>query len=115
MPIAKKYPLEDLKEALLNYPLPKNRRLTIAYVLLSGVNDGLEDAHSLTSFLSGLRVKINLIAFNPWKGAPFQRPLDARVLTFKEYLLEKNYTAIVRKSRGGDVGGACGQLALQEA
>jgi 23S rRNA (adenine2503-C2)-methyltransferase len=111
MPIAKKYPLNQLKDALLSYPLPKNRRLTIAYVLIDKVNDSKKDALSLIRFVSGLRVKINLIAFNPWEGSPFNRPTDENVEEFRNILLEKNFTAIVRKSRGSEVLGACGQLA----
>ncbi|MDR2338911.1 MAG: 23S rRNA (adenine(2503)-C(2))-methyltransferase RlmN, partial [Deltaproteobacteria bacterium] len=110
MPVARKYPLKDLKEALLAYPLPPKRRLTIAWVLLDGVNDSLADARALSRFLGGLRAKVNLIPFNPWPGAPFGRPSEKRVLEFQELLLGKKITTIVRKSRGSQVGGACGQL-----
>jgi 23S rRNA (adenine2503-C2)-methyltransferase len=115
MPVARAHPLPALKEALLAYPLPRDRRLTVAYVLLDGVNDSLADARALSRFLSGLRSKVNLIPFNPWPGAPFGRPPDARVEAFKAFLLGKHHTAIVRKSKGSSVGGACGQLALQGA
>jgi 23S rRNA (adenine2503-C2)-methyltransferase len=111
MPIARKYPLNLLKETLLHYPLPSKRRFTIAYVLLKDVNDKKEDALALSRYLTGLRVKINLIAFNPWEGAPFERPEDVKVEEFRQVLIDKNHTAIVRKSRGSVVGAACGQLA----
>ncbi|MDR2199429.1 MAG: 23S rRNA (adenine(2503)-C(2))-methyltransferase RlmN [Deltaproteobacteria bacterium] len=114
MPAARAYPLKDLKEALLNYPLPKNRRFTVAYVLLKGVNDGPRDLKALSRYLTGLRVKINLIAFNPWPGAPFEAPEAERVEEFRRGLLAKNFTALVRKSRGSSVGAACGQLRAEE-
>jgi 23S rRNA (adenine2503-C2)-methyltransferase len=114
MPIAKKYTLTDLKEALLKYPLPKGSRITISYVIMGGVNDELKDAKALVNYLHGLKVKINLIPFNPWKGAPFKPPLEARVQFFKMYLTDRHFTTVIRKSRGEAVGGACGQLAIPE-
>lgn len=111
MPINKKYPLAELKRALLAYPLPRGRRFTIAYVLLGGLNDSLAEARQLVAFLHGLKVKINLIPFNPWPGAPFEAPPEGRVTAFRDFLNAKHHTAMIRRSKGGRVGGACGQLA----
>lgn len=111
MPINKKYPLAELKQALTAYSLPRGRRFTIAYVLLGGVNDSLKEARQLVSFLHGLKVKVNLIPFNPWPGAPFKAPEENRVLTFRDFLNSKHHTAMIRHSKGRRVGGACGQLA----
>jgi 23S rRNA (adenine2503-C2)-methyltransferase len=60
--------------------------------------------------LTGLKVKINLIPFNPWPGAPFSRPQDAAAEAFRDVLLEKNHTVIIRRSNGLSVDAACGQL-----
>ncbi|MDR1165925.1 MAG: 23S rRNA (adenine(2503)-C(2))-methyltransferase RlmN [Deltaproteobacteria bacterium] len=105
------YPLNDLKETLESHPLPPGRRLTIAYALLKGVNDSLAEARELTRFLAGLKIKINLIPFNPWPGAPFASPEESAILRFRDYLAEKNYAVTLRRSKGGAVAGACGQLA----
>jgi 23S rRNA (adenine2503-C2)-methyltransferase len=115
MPGASRLPLADLKEALKRWPLPQNRRITLAWVLLKGVNHRPEDARALTRFASGLRVKINLIPFNPWPGAPFARPADDECEEFRMRLVDKHFTALIRRSRGGGAGGACGQLALEGA
>ncbi|MEW6266436.1 MAG: 23S rRNA (adenine(2503)-C(2))-methyltransferase RlmN [Thermodesulfobacteriota bacterium] len=111
MPINRRYPLEELHRALEAFPLPRGRRITIAYVLLAGVNDAEKDAHNLARFLHGLKVKINLIPFNRWDGAEFERPGEEAVLAFQETLARKNYTVMIRKSKGQDVSAACGQLA----
>ena len=111
MPINKKYPLTELKKTLAAWPLSRSRRITIAYVLLKDVNDRPEQALALSRFLTGLKVKINLIPFNPWPEAPFAAPSLAAVEKFKEVLVNKNHTVIVRWSKGGKVSAACGQLA----
>lgn len=111
MPVNRKYSMERLHKVLAEYPLPRGRRVTIAYVMLAGVNDSLKHAAELSRYLHGLRVKVNLIPFNPWPGAEFDRPRDETVNEFQDYLLGKNFTVIVRKSKGTDVAAACGQLA----
>ncbi|MDR2934476.1 MAG: hypothetical protein LBV70_01130 [Candidatus Adiutrix sp.] len=113
MPINRRYPLAELKKALAAWPLTRGRRLTIAYVLLKGVNDGPEMAVKLNRFLTGLKVKINLIPFNSWPGAPFETPGPAAVAEFQAALLQKGHTAPVRWSKGGGLSAACGQLAAQ--
>jgi 23S rRNA (adenine2503-C2)-methyltransferase len=114
MPINCKYPLEKLHRALAIFPLPSRRRITIAYVMLAGVNDSQEQALQLSRYLHGLKVKVNLIPFNPWPGSEFETPTDEQIMVFQEILTAKNYTAIIRKSKGRDVSAACGQLAAQD-
>ena len=111
MPVAKRYPLPALMEALRAYPLPPRRRITIEYVLLRGVNDRPEHARALLRLVRGLRCKFNLIPFNPFPGAEFSRPEERDVEAFQRILTEAGYTAPVRRSRGEDIGAACGQLA----
>ena len=113
MPINRRYPLAELKKELAAWPLTRGRRLTIAYVLLRGVNDEMGLAVKLSRFLTGLKVKINLIPFNPWPGAPFEAPDPEAVAEFQAALVQKGHTAPVRWSKGGALGAACGQLAAQ--
>jgi 23S rRNA (adenine2503-C2)-methyltransferase len=113
MPINRRYPLAALKKELAAWPLPRGRRLTIAYVLLKGVNDEPAMAVKLSRFLTGLKVKINLIPFNPWPRAPFEAPDQAAVEEFQAILVKKGHTAPVRWSKGGGLSAACGQLAAQ--
>jgi 23S rRNA (adenine2503-C2)-methyltransferase len=84
--------------------------ITFEYVLLAGVNDTLKDAKRLTKLLRPLRAKLNLIPFNPFKGCAFQRPDEATVLSFQKVLTDRHYTTIIRRSKGTDIGAACGQL-----
>ena len=102
--------LETLLTACRRYPLGPNRRLTFEYVLLSGVNDHLADATRLVRLLRAMRCKINLIPFNEFPGSPFRRPTDQHVRRFQSVLREAGLDVFVRKSRGRDVLGACGQL-----
>jgi 23S rRNA (adenine2503-C2)-methyltransferase len=96
--------------ACREYPLAPRRRITFEYVLLKGVNDSPADAVRLSSLLRGIPAKVNLIPFNPYEGAEFERPDDSTVLAFQKILVDRHITAIIRKSKGRDVGAACGQL-----
>ncbi len=110
MPVNRRYPLAGLMEALRAYPLPGKKRLTLEYVLLGGINDRPGDARRLLALIRGLRCKVNLIPFNPFEGAPYRRPSDEAVAEFRDILMKGGYLAVIRKSRGADIGAACGQL-----
>jgi 23S rRNA (adenine2503-C2)-methyltransferase len=115
MPINKKYPLGALMQALADYPLPKRRRITIEYTLVSGKNDDPSEAKKLASLVAGLPVKINLIPMNPIGGSDLGPPGRSRVEAFQAALVERGLSCFVRKRRGDDVSAACGQLALEGA
>ena len=108
--INRSYPLKTLMEACRAYPLSPRRRLFFEYILLKGVNDSEEDAHRLIRLLKGIRCKVNLIPFNEYPGAPFQRPSEETVLRFQKILLGGKLMVFIRKSRGRDILAACGQL-----
>jgi 23S rRNA (adenine2503-C2)-methyltransferase len=110
MPINKKFPIEQVLQACRDYPNPPRRRITFEYVLISGINDTLADAHRLVKLLNGIRCKLNLIPFNEFPGCEFKRPLPETILQFQKVLIDNNYTAILRESRGQDILAACGQL-----
>jgi 23S rRNA (adenine2503-C2)-methyltransferase len=116
MPAASRlHSLSSLLAACRAYPLPPHRRLTFEYVLLGEVNDRPDDARRLVSLLRGLRSKVNLIPFNPFPGSRFRRPSDHAVQLFQEILRRAGIDTFVRRSRGRDVLGACGQLGLLPA
>ncbi|MBM4120648.1 MAG: 23S rRNA (adenine(2503)-C(2))-methyltransferase RlmN [Nitrospira sp.] len=108
--VNKLHPLKRLLAACRSYPLPPHRKLTFEYVLLAGENDAEEDAKRLVKLLRGIRCKVNLIPFNPFPGSPFKRPADRTVLRFQSVLRQAGFDALIRKSKGRDVLGACGQL-----
>ena len=113
MPINKKYPIEVLIDCLKKYPLKPQRRHTIEYVLLEGINDSDEDAERLAKWLQGVPCKINLIPFNFFDSSEYRPPSENRVLDFQNYLMKRNFSAFIRKNRATDILGACGQLATQ--
>ena len=110
MPVNRSYPIGELIRACKDYSMPKRRRITFEYVLLSGVNDSPRDAERLARLLRGVRCKINLIAFNEYPGSEFTTPGPDAVRQFREILVRHGYTAILRKSKGADILAACGQL-----
>lgn len=65
MPINRHHGLEELKKALIDYPLAARRVIFIEYILIKGINDTKKDAEKLVGYLSGLTVRVNLIAYNP--------------------------------------------------
>jgi len=110
MPINRKHPIEEVLATLKRLPLAPRRRFTIAYVLIGGENDGLQDAQKLVRLLHGLRCKVNLIPFNPFPETDLRRPKEEDVTAFQEFLRSKGLSTHIRWSRGGDVLAACGQL-----
>jgi len=110
MPVNRSWNVETLIAALKKYPLAPRQRIFFEYVMLDGVNDSPEDARRLARLLRGVRAKVNLIPFNDWDGAPFQRPPLPRILAFQSILLDTEITTTVRWSKGEDIGAACGQL-----
>jgi 23S rRNA (adenine2503-C2)-methyltransferase len=112
MPINRRYPLAELMAALRAYPLPKRRRITVEYTLVSGRNDEPAEAKKLARLLRGLPVKINLIPMNPIDASTLGPPDAARVAAFQGVLIEAGYSCFVRRRRGDDVSAACGQLVL---
>lgn len=115
VPINKKYPLEELLEAGLNYisRLGEKRVLTIEYTLLKGINDQLEHANQLILLLKNIPCKINLIPFNPFPHSGYERPTNNAVRRFQDMLYNAGFNVTVRATRGDDIDAACGQLVGQ--
>jgi 23S rRNA (adenine2503-C2)-methyltransferase len=110
MPITKKWTIEKLMAALREFPLRSRERLTFEYVLLGGVNDGVQHAREMVDLIRGLRAKVNLIALNSGPEIPFATPSDERVLAFQSVLTRAGIPAFIRRPRGRDIYAACGQL-----
>jgi 23S rRNA (adenine2503-C2)-methyltransferase len=115
MPINRRYPLKSLLAACRAFPLPRGRRLTFAYVLISGVNDSPTQAQELARLLQGFRAKINLIPLNTDPRLVLAPPPAARVLEFQEILRQQHYPVFIRESRGQEIAAACGQLVGERA
>lgn len=111
VPINKKWNIETLLDALRDYPKASNsERITFEYVMLKGINDSDADAHRLVELIKGIPAKINLIPFNEWPGAPYERSSNNRIRAFSEIVFRAGYASPVRTPRGEDIMAACGQL-----
>ena len=103
----------DWLDACRAFPSKQGRRLTFEYVLLGGFNDTDADADRLVALLAGMTAKVNLIAYNENPGLGFASPSPERALAFRARLERRGLTATLRKNRGRDIAGACGQLAIE--
>ncbi|MHC3126916.1 50S rRNA methyltransferase [Brevundimonas sp. GN22] len=111
VPLNKKYPLEQLMEAIRAYPgLGNSKRVTFEYVMLKGVNDSPDEARALCKLISGIPAKINLIPFNPWPGTDYECSDWKAIETFAAILNRAGYASPIRTPRGRDILAACGQL-----
>ena len=111
MPVNRRYPLAELISACEDYLAAGGRKITFEYVLLKGVNDRPADAERLARLARRLGAKVNLIAFSPVAGLPFERPDPEAVAAFAGRLRNKGIAVTVRSSKGSDIQAACGQLA----
>ena len=110
MPVNRVWNLEALAQALGRFPLQSGERITIEYVLLKGVSDSQEDGRRLAAFAGRFPAKVNLIPFNPHEGSGFEAPEESRIGALCRLLSDSAVPVSVRRSRGQDVAGACGQL-----
>ena len=115
VPLNKKYPIARLLEACRRYTSGRagqsRRHVTFEYVMLQGVNDSPAQARALARILGDVPAKVNLIPFNPYPGIAYRRSTPAAIDRFRDILLGKNIFTVTRKTRGGDIDAACGQLA----
>jgi 23S rRNA (adenine2503-C2)-methyltransferase len=122
LPVASRRPVVEVVAALRAYPMPPRCRITVECVLVGGINDGVRHARDVARLLSGLRCKVNLIPFNPWRepspeeatrpgaGPAMRAPPPSAVEAFQETLAAAGLSTFVRKPRGADILAACGQL-----
>jgi len=113
MPVNKKYPLKVLIYTAKEYTDITHRIITFEYVIIKNINDKKEDARKLANLLKGMNTKVNLILFNPVEdsGRKFDTIKPQKLEDFKKVLEKEKIKFTVRRSRGIDIQGACGQLA----
>lgn len=111
VPINKRWNIQTLLSTLRDYPrLSNSERITFEYVMLKDVNDSDADARRLVKLIAGIPAKINLIPFNEWPGAPYQRSHWERIEAFADVIFKAGYASPIRTPRGEDIMAACGQL-----
>lgn len=111
MPINKTYPLESLVETAYAFYRQYGQPLTFEYICIDGENDTDEAVEQLTALLAHVPCKINLIPYNSYKNGCFTAPSEEKIHLFSQKLFNNGLTVTVRKSKGRDICGACGQLA----
>ena len=110
MPIANKYPLDEILDACEYYRDVTGRRITLEYSLISGVNDTDDDMAGLTAIARRLRSHVNLIPVNPIEEVSYRATGPAAVSALKNKLEKNNINVTIRREMGRDIQGACGQL-----
>jgi 23S rRNA (adenine2503-C2)-methyltransferase len=112
VPINKKYPIKSLMESCMRY-IEKAPRdfITFEYVMLSGVNDSIDQAKELIKITQNVPCKFNLIPFNPFPKSGYECSSRPTIHAFQKVLMDAGIITTVRKTRGDDIDAACGQLA----
>ena len=110
IPWAKRVSIDELIAAAKYYFDKTGREVTLEYILLGGVNDAEHHAMKLTSVARKMRSNVNLIAYNPVAGLPYNAPEEEAVVRFESLLRSRGVNVHVRRSRGADIDAACGQL-----
>ena len=113
MKVNRSYPLKELKDALLRFQHHQDRRLTLEYCMLSGVNTDRKSAEQLASFVKGLDALVNLIPWNPIPELGFRTPAEEEIRQFEKDLKSLGINYTIRRSKGRSISGACGQLATE--
>ena len=114
MPINKVYPIDELMKSLDEYYSKTNRRLTIEYIMLDGVNDSENCAIELSKLLKGRNCYVNLIPYNETKNIQFKRSKMRQISTFYDILKKNGINVTIRREFGGNISAACGQLRSKE-
>ena len=114
MPVNKAYPLDELIVSLKEYIKKTNRRVTIEYVMLKGVNDSNSNALELADLLKGMNIYVNLIPYNETSHIEFKKTEKENILKFYDTLKKNGINVTIRKEFGSGIDAACGQLRAKE-
>ena len=110
MKINRAYKIEDIMKALDYYIEKTNRRVTIEYIMLDGINDTKECALELASLVKDKLMYVNIIPYNETSHFELKRSNDFKIKNFYDILKMNNVNVTIRKEMGGNLSAACGQL-----
>jgi 23S rRNA (adenine2503-C2)-methyltransferase len=113
MPVNRKFPLKELTDACVYYEQKKGKMITLEYILIAGVNDGMDQIKPLAQLAKKLHAKVNLIPYNKVEDLPWVRPTEDVQEAFLAALERQGVTATLRREKGHDIDAACGQLRLK--
>lgn len=114
MPIARRYSISEVIDALKYYHTITNRRIIIEYTLIDGVNNSFKSAKELSEILSSLPCHVNIIKLNEVEGRQLKAPTMESCKKFVDTLNRFGVSATMRRVLGDDIEGACGQLRNKE-
>lgn len=114
MKINHAYKIEEIMKALDYYIDKTNRRVTIEYVMLAGINDSDECARELSRLVGNKLMYVNLIPYNETSNFDMKRSNDFKIKSFYDILKSNNINVTIRKEMGGNLSAACGQLRARE-
>ena len=114
MKVNEVYNISQLIDAIKEYIAHTNRRVTIEYVMLKGINDSEENACELASLLRGMNIYVNLIPYNETNHIEFKKSEKQVISKFCETLKSKGINVTIRKEFGSKISAACGQLRSKE-
>lgn len=110
MKVNRAYKIEKVMEALDYYISKTNRRVSIEYIMLAGINDSDKCAHELAKLVKGKLMYVNLIPYNETSNFTMKRSNDFKIKSFYDILKSYNVNVTIRKEMGGNLSAACGQL-----
>ena len=114
MPIQKKYPIQEVIDAISRHDFGLQRRVSFEYIMFAGLNDTPRHVTALAALLKGIDCRVNLIRFHSIPDSPFQGSDDATIQQFKDALNARGVLTTIRASRGEDIQAACGLLSTKE-
>jgi 23S rRNA (adenine2503-C2)-methyltransferase len=111
LPKSSVYSIKDLLKSAWDYQYATGRgRVTFEYILIKGVNDSEREAQRLANLLRAKKAWVNLIAYNPVAGLPYESPTEQSMRAFAKILTERGLFVRLRKPQGTDIAAGCGQL-----
>lgn len=114
MKINHAYKIEEVMKALDYYIEKTNRRVTIEYIMLAGINDSDKCTEELAHLVKGKLMYVNLIPYNETSNFTMKRSNDFKIKSFYDILKSNNVNVTIRKEMGGNLSAACGQLRANE-
>ncbi|NSW93871.1 MAG: radical SAM protein [Bacteroidales bacterium] len=111
IPAERNHPSGKILEIIRSFPARKRRRMSVAYVMIKGLNDTDSHLDGLKSLLAGSSVRVNLLPYHATGDSGFVSSSEERMMYFKHSLVISGISASVRKTRGADIHAACGLLA----
>ena len=110
IPSAKNYHIKNIIDDCKVFVRKTGRRVSFEYLMLSGVNDTLEQADELSNLIKGFQCHVNLIQYNQIQEVEFRQSSEKSLKLFQARLANHGIAVSFRKSRGSDKNAACGQL-----